>query len=480
MAELVEKRSVDRVPEGERTTGFWALFLLWTGFTISVGRLWQGGVIAGAGFKTALFATLVSQVLLTYVAIGAIMGSSEGLPGTMIMRAAFGIRGRIIPSVPMIVATIGWFGLQLGITTSAVDIIMRSLYSGWNVPIYWQYIALTFLMGILAIYGYDVVMWFQKFVSPLLLLLIPWMIWRMVVHYDISAALATPSVHTEVGFFQATTILSGAMLAMLLAAADSSRYARSGATAFWGFMSAHWTTGLLMFVIGLMGAAIVGVADPAGIVDRLGLGLLGLVIVVLAAWSTNCLNPYWGGIALSTLTTGAKWFPNGISRVVSTTIVVAIGGLTAVLGIYSIGGLIGFIMILAGTLGPANGIIIADYFFLRGRGRNKLDAIELQRVGGRYWYVNGWNPVAVAAWGIGVVYSLVFRNTFYLITPITAQILSGLLYYGLMKTTGRGLLAASRGLLSASRGESMTAAARADDGLSGYTAVRNPSNENII
>jgi NCS1 nucleoside transporter family len=444
MSELVEKRSVDRVPDSERTTGFWALFMLWTGFSISVGRLWQGGVISGAGFWTAIGATLLAQVLLTYVAIGAVMGASEGLPGTMIMRAAFGVRGRFIPSIPMIIATIGWFGLQLGITTSAVDIIIKNLYGDWGVPIKAQYIVLAVLMGIISIYGYKVVMWFQKFVSPLLLLLIPWMLFRMVTRYDVAAEIAqSGGGESQVDFFEAATILSGAMLAMLLAAADSSRYAKSRATAFGGFMAAHWTSGLVMFVVGLMGAVIVGVWDPAGIVDKLGLGLLGLIIVVFSAWSTNCLNPYWGGIALATLTAGGKRFPNGIPRATSTAFVVAVGALSAVLGIYSINGLMGFIGILAGTLGPANGIIIADYFFLRGSGTNKLDGAELQKVGGRYWYWKGWNPIAVIVWSVGVCYSLAFRKYYVLITPISAQIICGLLYYMLMKTAGRKWLARS-------------------------------------
>jgi len=190
----------------------------------------------------------------------------------------------------------------------------------------------------------------------------------------------------------------------------------------------------------MMGTVIVGVADPASIVDRLGLGILGLFIVVLSAWSTNCMNPYWGGIALSTLTTGNKWLPNGIPRVISTSLVVAIGTITALMGIYSIGGIKGFVNILAGTLGPANGIIIADYFFLRGKGKNKLDADELVKENGKYWYTNGWNLIAVAVWIIGVAYSTVFKNTYILITPVSTQIISGILYFILMKTAGKKYL----------------------------------------
>jgi NCS1 family nucleobase:cation symporter-1 len=195
--------------------------------------------------------------------------------------------------------------------------------------------------------------------------------------------------------------------------------------------------GILIVVAGALGAVLVGVWDPAGIVDRLGLGFTGMLIVVLSAWSTNCLNPYWGGIALSTLTTGNRLFPNGIPRSVSTALIVAMGALTAVFGIYSIKGLMTFVNVLAGTLGPANGIIIADYFFLRGRGTNRLDAAELGKAGGKYWYIRGWNPIAVIVWIAGVVYSTVFRSTYILVTPVSAQIVSGILYYILMRTAGK-------------------------------------------
>jgi len=210
-------------------------------------------------------------------------------------------------------------------------------------------------------------------------------------------------------------------------------------------MTATWFVGTVMFVIGMVGTVIVGVSDPASIVDKLGLGFTGLVIVVLSAWSTNCLNPYWGGIALSTLTTGNRRLPHGIPRVISTSLVVVVGTITAIIGIYSIGGIKAFVNVLAGTLGPANGIIIADYFFLRGRGTNKLDADELVKVKGIYWYRSGWNPIAVAVWIIGVIYSTVFKTTYIMITPISTQIVSGILYYIFMKTIGKNYLDRSLG-----------------------------------
>jgi len=329
-------------------------------------------------------------------------------------------------------------------TASALDIMVKELYGGWALSMNVQYIIYGILMGFASIYGYKVVMFLQKFVSPLLILLIPWMIYKMFSHYDVAIELNKPR-ETTMGVFEAITILSGGVLAMVIASADSSRYAKSTSKSCSSFLIATWSVGTPMFVIGMMGAVIVGTVDPAGIADKLGLGFLGIVIVFLAAWSTNCLNPYWGGIALSTMTTGSKWFPNGIPRMISTSLVVVVGTITAVMGIYSIGGIKAFVNVLTGTLGPVNGIIIADYFFLRGKGYNRLDARELVTVRGRYWYTGGWNPVAILVWIIGVVYSTVFKNTYVLITPISTQLLSGILYYALMKTAGKNLLARSQG-----------------------------------
>ena len=443
MAGIVEKRSVERIPQNERNTGFWGMLMLWAGFSISVARLWQGGLITTMGFWKAVAALVISQLFWTYVAIGAVMGAREGLPGTMIVRASFGLKGRILPSIPLIIGTVGWFGLQLGITVSAMNFLVKSLDVTINLPLAVQYAIWGVLMGAVSIYGYRVVMWFQKFISPLLILLIPLMLYKMFANYDVLGSLNAPA-KGGMGFFEAITMLVGGQLAMVLTAADSSRYTKSPKTAVGSFMAATWLIGTVMFIIGMMGAVLVGAADPATIVDKLGLGFLGVLIVVFSAWSTNCLNPYWGGIALSTLTAGTKWFKDGIPRATATAIVVVLGTVLTMMGIYSQGGFLAFVSVLAATLGPANGIVISDYFFLRGKGNNRLDAKELVKPGGKYWYKNGWNPIAISVWVIGVIYTFAFKNVYVLITPISTQILSGVLYYYLMKTVGKKMYEESK------------------------------------
>ena len=51
-------------------------------------------------------------------------------------------------------------------------------------------------------------------------------------------------------------------------------------------------------------------------------------------------------------------------------------------------------------LGPIGGILIVDYFVLRGR---ELDVEDLYRRGGRYEYRSGFNPAALIALAAGVL-----------------------------------------------------------------------------
>jgi NCS1 family nucleobase:cation symporter-1 len=58
----------------------------------------------------------------------------------------------------------------------------------------------------------------------------------------------------------------------------------------------------------------------------------------------------------------------------------------------------------SGFLGPIAGVLIADYFVVRGR---TLQVDELYRRDGRYWYSGGWNVKAVIALAAGVLLALV-------------------------------------------------------------------------
>ena len=74
--------------------------------------------------------------------------------------------------------------------------------------------------------------------------------------------------------------------------------------------------------------------------------------------------------------------------------------LMSTFGTYIFGWLVGY----SGLLGPVAGIMVADYFLIRG---THLDVVSLYHRGGPYEYSRGFNPRAVVALVAGVFVALI-------------------------------------------------------------------------
>jgi NCS1 family nucleobase:cation symporter-1 len=104
--------------------------------------------------------------------------------------------------------------------------------------------------------------------------------------------------------------------------------------------------------------------------------------------------------------------------------------LMATFGSYIFGWLVGY----SGLLGPVAGIMVTDYFLIRG---TKLDSYSLYRRGGIYEYKNGFNPAAIVALVVGVFAALVGKFVprvafLYDYAWFVGFFLSGAIYYLMM------------------------------------------------
>jgi NCS1 family nucleobase:cation symporter-1 len=99
-------------------------------------------------------------------------------------------------------------------------------------------------------------------------------------------------------------------------------------------------------------------------------------------------------------------------------------------GNYVFGWLVGY----SGLLGPVAGIMVVDYFMIRG---TRLDSYSLYRRDGIYEYSKGINPAAIVALALGVFVALVGRFVprvafLYDYAWFVGFFLSGAIYYGMM------------------------------------------------
>jgi NCS1 family nucleobase:cation symporter-1 len=104
--------------------------------------------------------------------------------------------------------------------------------------------------------------------------------------------------------------------------------------------------------------------------------------------------------------------------------------LMATFGSYVFGWLVGY----SGLLGPVAGIMVTDYFLIRG---TRLDTYSLYRRGGMYEYRNGLNPAAIVALVLGVFAALVGKFVprvafLYDYAWFVGFFLSGAIYYLMM------------------------------------------------
>jgi NCS1 family nucleobase:cation symporter-1 len=104
--------------------------------------------------------------------------------------------------------------------------------------------------------------------------------------------------------------------------------------------------------------------------------------------------------------------------------------LMSTFGSYIFGWLVGY----SGLLGPVAGIMVVDYFLIRG---TKLDVVSLYHRGGPYEYSRGFNPRAVLALVAGVFVALIGLAVpsvrfLYDYAWFVGFFMAGAIYYGLM------------------------------------------------
>jgi cytosine permease len=414
---LVETEGVDVIPEKDRTRGFWGLLVLWAGFTIVITNFLLGSLTIEAGLLPGLTAAMLSIVGVgVIVYYGTKIAAVEGTAGTTAMRAPFGIQGRVIPALAMVLATVGWFGVQTGIAAESSRQILLTF--GYEVPFWLLAGVLGAVMASVAVFGYRWIEVLNALAVPVMTVLLGLVVYQIYTNY---AADLTGASGGAMSFWTAMNIIPAATAAFLIVAMDYGRYGTPatpsrpsyGATVAWLVFC------VILAAIGIFAAAAAGTWDPVEIMVELGLGSIGLALLIAGSWTTNVTNVYAGGLALSQIT--------GTNRVGTTTVTGLIGTVLAIGGIFSYGGILAFLEALTITLVPTTGILLVHYYFLE----QGLSIGALFEKGGQYWYIRGWNPAAITAWVVGAAYAVFAPE--WAVPALSSAVVAGLLYYSLQR-----------------------------------------------
>ena len=224
----LELNGVNVITENERSGKPRNLFWPWCGANVSLLALSYGAFFLGfhISFAQVVIAAIVGTVLsFLLVGVSSLAGKKSNAPTMVLSRAAFGVKGNIVPGLLSYLVFVGWETVLVSLATLASGTVLHRLgHVGHNTALISGFIlsvALTVAGGVL---GFSVIMKIQKWltlVTSAMTVLYIALTWHSV-HW--SAIQAVPH-GTLQGIVGATIFgITGIGLGWVNSAADYSRY----------------------------------------------------------------------------------------------------------------------------------------------------------------------------------------------------------------------------------------------------------------
>jgi nucleobase:cation symporter-1, NCS1 family len=404
----------------ERTWTTWNIAALWIGMSVVITTytLAGGFIEAGMNWQQAMLTILLGNcIVLIPMVLNAHAGTKYGVSFPVLCRASFGTKGANIPAILRAIVACGWFGIQTWIGGAAIDALLTAVWSGWanfdaifwGNPLHtWISFFLFWLIQVFIILkGIEGIKRLESWSAPLLLLggliLLVWAVSKaggMGNVLDASSVLQKQQANFWTVFPGALTASVGYWATLSLNIPDFTRYAKSQRSQMLGqALGLPLTMTAFAFIgVAVTSATILiygeAIADPVKLIQRFDSAaviLFAMVIIFIAQLTTNMA---------ANVVSPSNDFSNLNPKLIS---YITGGLITAVIGILMmpwqlIGSMSAYIFTwligYSGLMGAIGGIMICDYFLLRGK---RLELAELFKTDGIYSYSNGFNRRAIIA-----------------------------------------------------------------------------------
>lgn len=407
---------------GDRNLGGIDFFLLWSGAAISLAEIWAGGLMVPLGLSLGLLAVILGHLIgNTFLALGGIIGSRGEVPTMVGVRPAFGIKGSYLPSLLNVVQLIGWTAVMLLICGNAA----HNLASSYGFSNQKLWILLSGIVTTLwALGGHRRWKWLHRVAVSALLVLCVVLSVVVLTKYSVTELWRIPS-SKDLSFMLGLDLVIAMPISWLPLVSDYSRFAKKPGPCFWGTWLGYFIVSSWMYALGLAAALATSSPDPSEIVLHLmveyGLAVPALFVVVFSTFTTTFLDIYSAAVSTN----------NILPKLPEKWAMISGGFLGTLLAlVFPVTQYESFLLFIGGMFCPIFGIVLTDYFLLRG-GNYPPEAFSGQK---EYHYTSGINLLAVIAWIIGFgVYELSYYMGWQVGCSMPGMISAGLVYILLMR-----------------------------------------------
>ncbi|THD81559.1 NCS1 family nucleobase:cation symporter-1 [Aliigemmobacter aestuarii] len=415
----------------EKSWGWFAIFNVWAndiqslfGYSLVASLFISFGVTGWTAFAALIAAGLFVMYMVN---LSGAPGERYGIPYPVLARASMGTEGAKLPAVLRAVVAVFWYGVQVYFASTALALLIRSLTGITGGPEVMGLTSVDWMSFVLVWAFHIVIFWrgmgwvegFLNFAGPFVyavmigLVVVLWIKSDGQLLSQAQTIFANPDATwgTEFkGFIAIFGTMVAYFAAVMINFSDFSRYAKDKPAMVRGNLAGLPFNMILFSALALLttaGAAVVygeALVNPTEIVERTDSVLLAVVAAITFFAATVGINlvanfiPAVNGIAnLSPSTIGFRK-----AGLITSGFALVIGGFWT--GFISQFGISGFVNTLGATLAPIFGIMIVDYYLIRGQ-KLKLDDLYNEDRG-TYRYGNGWNDHALVAFGIAAVFSV--------------------------------------------------------------------------
>ena len=375
----------------EQTQSPFDLFLIFVGANV-VATTFQVGASLSASFSlrgTLALVAVGSVAGASLVAALAPLGPRLRVPSVIAARPALGIAGASLVAVVLYATNFAWIALNNVIAASAA----ARVGGAWIGGAAGSQTAWAIALGLLATFvvwrGPRAVVHADRVAVPAVLI-VAVALTVACVRVSLPAGAPPAAPAASMSWWRGLDVVIGYQVSWILMFADYSRYTRSVRGSVVAVFIGLAATSVWMMPLGAIAARAAGTSDPGAMLEAVGLGAAGALLLTLATLTTNFVNIYMSSLAWKSLA------PRASDGAVIWSIGLVGTALSAVPGVW-LEQYTNFMMVLGALLVPVGGVLVAHYYIRRPQVDEAFIA-ELYDAAGSF---RGVSIAGVFAWGSG-------------------------------------------------------------------------------
>jgi len=408
------------VDPAEAVSGF-QIGVVLIGISITLPLMYSAGELAqGIGLRRGIIAGLVGALILSLMSIpAAIVGVRTRLSSYMIIEHTFGYAGAKFVNFWFGVFLLGWYAVTAELFGRTLFLAAGELTT-LAMPEWAFTVMSSAIVTVTTIYGF-------KAIDRLALVAVPFLLLALIVVVILSlqrSGFADLLQLDNAGSINMPTAISaviGAAIVGVVLTPDLTRYARNVRDCITASFLGQGVGMSVVYVCGMIPVLVWGELEPMSYMFLMGFGVIALLVLVFATWTTNVINLYSAALAARASIPAGRY--RGV--VVITGIV---GTVAALAGIAD--NLIDFLVVMGLLVPPIAGVYLADFFYF------KRTDFSTERLAGRP--AIRVNAVAIGL-GTGVLSTWMFytERSLTSLGALDSLLISIVAYIALQKISGK-------------------------------------------